>query len=376
MSRAAAPIAFVSCVLACTLLSGCAAPGDPRPRHPVMPVAIADLAASQSGSAVVLTFSLPNQSTDHESLAEPPAIEIYRAALPPGATPDRKTPWRLVYTIPTERVDSYVRGNRVEFRDPLTPDDLGRTAGSRLVYMVRTSASKSRASNDSNYFAVRIYPAPGAPHDLRVSLTESAIEISWIEPFSSEAPAPAGYRVYRAELEAREEAAAQDLSQVKLKSAIELAGSSSSPEFRDTHFEFGRTYLYKVRAIAQFGSDLVESADSAPAVVTPRDTFPPGAPVGLAAAVIPATSQASAYIELSWAISPEEDLAGYYVYRSGRDDTPGERINSEVLLSPTFRDMSVVSGRRYFYRVSAVDHAGNESPLSSAVQTEVSQSEQ
>ena len=275
-----------------------------------------------------------------------------------------------------ERVDSYVRGGRVEFRDPLTPDDLGRTAGSHLVYMVRTRASKSRASDDSNFFAVRIYPAPGAPRDLRVSVTESAIDLSWIEPFSPEAPAPAGYRVYRAELEPGEEAAAQDLSQVKLKSAIELAGSSSSPDFRDTHFEFGRTYLYMVRAIAQFGSDLVESADSAPAVVTPRDTFPPAAPVGLEAAVIPATSQASAYVELSWAISPEEDLAGYNVYRSGRDDTPGERINSEILPSPTFRDISVVSGRRYFYRVSAVDHAGNESPLSSAVQIEVSQSEQ
>ena len=376
MSRAAAPILFISCVLACTLLLGCAAPGDPSPRHPVVPVAIADLAARQSGSAVVLTFSLPHQSMDHESLAEAPAIEIYRAALPPGATPDRKTPWRLVYTIPPQRVDSYVRGDRVEFRDPLTPEDLGRTAGSRLIYMVRTSASKGRTSDDSNFFAVPIYLAPGAPRDLRVSVAESAIDLSWIEPFSPEAPAPSSYRVYRAELEPGEETAAQDLSQVKLKSAIELAGSSSSPDFRDTHFEFGRTYLYMVRAVAQFGSDLVESADSAPAVVTPRDTFPPTAPVGLEAAVIPATSQAPAYVELSWAISPEEDLAGYNVYRSGRDDTPGERINSEILPSPTFRDISVVSGRHYFYCVSAVDHAGNESPLSSALQTEISQSEQ
>ena len=110
MSRAAAPIALVFWVLACALLAGCAAPGEPTPRHPVIPVAVADLAARQSGSEVVLTFSLPHQSTDHESLAEPPAIEIYRAALPPGATPDRKTPWRLVYTIPSERVDSYVKG--------------------------------------------------------------------------------------------------------------------------------------------------------------------------------------------------------------------------------------------------------------------------
>jgi hypothetical protein len=372
MNRAAALVAFVSCVLACALIAGCAAPGDPSPRHPVIPVAIIDLAARQSGSGVVLTFSLPHQSTDHQSLAEPPAIEIYRAALSPGAPPDGRTPWRLVYTIPSERVDSYVNGDRIEFRDPLTPDDLGRTAGAPLAYMVRTRAVKSRASDDSNVFTARIFPAPEAARKLHASVTESAIALSWGESLATgTAPKATGYRVYRAEIEPGEESALQDLSQAKLKSPVTMQGSSSSPEFSDTHFEFGRTYLYTVRAIAQFGPDSIESADSTPAVVTPRDTFPPAVPVGLEAAVIPATPEAPAHVELSWAISSEGDLAGYYVYRSDRDDTPGERISREILPSPTFRDISVVPGRRYFYRVSAVDRAGNESPLSSTVQTEV-----
>ena len=242
--------------------------------------------------------------------------------------------------------------------------------------MVRTRAVKSRASDDSNFFTVHIYPPPGAPRDLRVSVTESAIDAYLDRTVSQQSPAPAGYRVYRAEIEPGEEAAAQDLSQVKLKSAMELAGSSSSPDFQRFAFRIRTNLSVHGSSVAQFGSDSVESADSAPAVVTPRDTFPPAAPVGLEAAIIPATPQAPAYVELSWAISPEEDLAGYYVYRSDREDTPGERINSEILPSPAFRDISVVPGRRYFYRVSAVDRAGNESPLSSAVQTEVSQCEQ
>src|SRR6266550_4323900 len=140
MSRAAAQVAFVFCVLACVLVIGCAAPGEPSARHPVIPAAITDLAARQSGSAVVLTFSLPQESTDHESLAEAPTIEVYRAGLPPGATPSRKIAWRMVYTIPSERVDSYVNADRMEFWDPLTPDNLGQTAGSPLTYMVRTRA--------------------------------------------------------------------------------------------------------------------------------------------------------------------------------------------------------------------------------------------
>jgi predicted phage tail protein len=158
---------------------------------------------------------------------------------------------------------------------------------------------------------------------------------------------------------------------VKLKSPMELLGPSSSADFSDSHFEFGKTYLYAVRSVAQFGSDAVESADSAPAAVTPRDIFSPAEPRGLEAAIIPVTPQAPAYVELSWAISSEGDLAGYHVYRSDSEDTPGDRINNEILPSPAFRDISIVPGRRYFYRVSAVDRAGNESPKSSAVQTEV-----
>jgi fibronectin type 3 domain-containing protein len=87
--------------------------------------------------------------------------------------------------------------------------------------------------------------------------------------------------------------------------------------------------------------------------------------------VVPATPQASAYVELSWAINPEADLAGYLVYRGDAEDAPGERVSMETLPSPTFRDISVLPGRRYFYRVSAVDRAGNESPRSSAVAAEI-----
>jgi hypothetical protein len=194
------------------------------------------------------------------------------------------------------------------------------------------------------------------------------VVLSWTEAAAPPGASSLAYRVYRGETKSAPEAAVQDLSQAKLKTPLELAGSSDSPEFHDMNFQFGKTYQYTVRSVAQFGPDSVESTDSAPAVVTTRDVFPPAAPGGLEIAIVPATSQASAYVELSWAISSEADLAGYNVYRNDREDTPGERINRELLLSPTFRDISVMPSGRYFYRVSAVDRAGNESPKSSAVQ--------
>jgi fibronectin type 3 domain-containing protein len=76
-------------------------------------------------------------------------------------------------------------------------------------------------------------------------------------------------------------------------------------------------------------------------------------------------------VELTWTINTEPDLAGYNVYRSDEGDTPGQKLNSETLLVPTFRDISVVPGKSYFYRVRAVDQSGNESALSPTVEAQV-----
>jgi hypothetical protein len=336
-----------------------------------VPAAVADLAARQVGGEIELTFTLPARSTDREALAERPSVEIYRATLPSGTTVDRKTLWSLAYTIPSERVDSYERANRIEFRDPLAPTALAHPEGFPLTYTVRTRAVRARASENSNVLTLRIYPPPPAPGEVRTAVTESAIALSWNETAAPQGATFGGYRIYRATMELGQEGAAADASQPKMKSPPELAGSSSTPDYRDLHFVFGETYLYTVRSIAAYGTDLVESADSVPAMVTPRDIFPPAAPLGLELAIMPATPQTAAYIELSWAISPEMDLAGYRVYRSGSEDTRGDPLNTELLPSPSFRDMSVMPGRRYFYRVSAVDRAGNESPTGLAVPADV-----
>jgi hypothetical protein len=371
MIRAAAPLALAFCLIASALAAGCAAPGEPTARHPVVPVAVTDLTARQYGNAFALTFTLPTRSMYREALAEHPTIEIYRAALPPGAAPDKKTAWRLAFTIPSEQVDPYLKAGHIEFHDPLTADDLARAAGSSMAYKVRTRAGRARASEDSNIVMARVYPAPEAPRDVHAEVTESAVVVTWAEAALPPGASSRAYRVYRGVLETDQQNPPQDVSTAKLKTSLELLGPSPSAEFRDVHFEFGLPYIYTVRNVAQFGTDFVESADSAPAFVTPRDIFPPAAPTGLEITMIPATNQAPAYIELSWAISPEGDLAGYSVYRSDAEEAPGERVSTEILPSPTFRDISVLPGSRYYYRVSALDRAGNESPRSSAVQADV-----
>jgi fibronectin type 3 domain-containing protein len=81
-------------------------------------------------------------------------------------------------------------------------------------------------------------------------------------------------------------------------------------------------------------------------------------------AFVPAVAGMPAYLDLSWSTNAATDIAGYNVYRSEEPSRPGTRLNSELLLTPSFRDMNAVLGHTYFYTVTAVDRSGNESPAS------------
>jgi len=126
-------------------------------------------------------------------------------------------------------------------------------------------------------------------------------------------------------------------------------------------------FAVSVRSVAQYPGVQIESLDSNFATITPKDVFPPPAPQDLVAAFVPAAGETAAYLDLSWSISAATDIAGYNVYRSEEASGPGTRVNSELLLTPAFRDMNVAPGRHYLYTVTAVNRAGNESPESAAI---------
>jgi len=342
-----------------------------------LPKPVADLAARQQGSSVILTFTLPKKSDENETLAEPPAIEIFRAERPAGTSAKMTT--QLIYTVPSTLVGTYLRDGRIEFLDPLKPETL---RGQEVVYMIRTRASTKRASADSNVVSVRTLPVPAPPAGVHVSaLKESAIELAWTPPQESVTGGIAGYRVYRGELAADAPTpppGVTDLSKLKMAVPSSLLGPAASTSFRDSDFAFGVTYIYIVRSVADEQGQPVESSDSAALIVTPKDRFPPTAPQRLVAVPIrdeQATGGAPGVIELSWDINQEPDLEGYWVYRSEQPGTPGERINTKLLLTPTFRDITAVLGKQYTYRVTAVDRSGNESSLSSPVTAAVPQRE-
>jgi fibronectin type 3 domain-containing protein len=69
-------------------------------------------------------------------------------------------------------------------------------------------------------------------------------------------------------------------------------------------------------------------------------------------------------------------LAGYRVYRSETEGTRGPSLTPELQPTPTYRDANVRPGQRYWYTVTALDRAGNESTDSAAVAAEIPQSSQ
>jgi fibronectin type 3 domain-containing protein len=170
------------------------------------------------------------------------------------------------------------------------------------------------------------------------------------------------YSVYRGELDpSSSEAAAGDLSKAVWKAPFQQIGKSENNAYSDTALDFGRTYLYVVRSVTQAERAQLESADSVPAIVTPRDVFPPAAPQNVVIASLPGAAAGSESVELSWSIGVETDLAGYRIYRSEEEGTRGDLLTPELLLAPAYRDNSVAIGHHYWYTITAVDRFNNES---------------
>ncbi len=90
-------------------------------------------------------------------------------------------------------------------------------------------------------------------------------------------------------------------------------------------------------------------------------------------ALLPGSAPGTFVVELSWSINLETDLAGYRVYKSEQEGTKGQLVNADLLPTPAVRDTSVEPDHRYWYTVTAVDRAGNESPPCAPAVVEVTQ---
>jgi hypothetical protein len=379
-----------ACLFFLFLLSGCASPGEPVTRRPPIPAAIGDLTVAQSGNTVLLSFALPRETVERKPLEHPPAIEVYRgfsstAAAPPASPP----PPALLLTIPSDLVDHYAFQGRALVPDDLTQEILREHAGEFAVYMIRTSISARRPSENSNLASVRVQPAPEPIADLQAQVIHSVVLLTWTPPQKTPigvAPPVKAYRIYRVEIPPAapthpappskaaptpQASASTPTGGEQPRLRPERIAETGSPRYDDSQVVLGRTYQYVVRSVVEYAGEELESSESNQVEITVRNLVPPSAPQGLVVILVPAREGTPAYLDLSWAINPETDVGGYNVYRSEQQGGLGTRLNSELLPTPTFSDMSALPSRRYFYSVTAVDRSGNESSPSATVSGEL-----
>ena len=106
----------------------------------------------------------------------------------------------------------------------------------------------------------------------------------------------------------------------------------------------------------------IESDPSAPVCITPKDTFPPAAPKGLAAV------GSAGVINLIWDASTEADLAGYVILRAEAPGATLQPLVKDPIKETRYADRTTRANVRYVYAIVAVDKAGNRSVPSNRVE--------
>jgi hypothetical protein len=385
------------------VLAGCAAMGPPRPPSLQLPKPPADLRAARKGDKVVLTWTVPVLTTDHQTVRSSGATRICRGMLPVlkecGTAVGEAAPVASAATPPgNERASRPLPhgsgsksngGQKVvaSYTDALFSGSIHPEMFGFASYAVEVLNANGRGAGPSNSVRVPLAQTLPAPADFGAQVTGQGVVLSWTaapggpvhaqvlvspqsrvgEPVPSGAegsPAPTRpvvsyvYRVYR-----RTEG-----SKATLLGDVPVLGERNL-SLTDASIEWEQTYYYHVEAVTVVSGDVavdhkkieIEGDDSAEVKVFAHDVFPPAVPAELQA-VFSGPGQSLA-IDLVWAPVTDMDLAGYNVYRHEAGGA-AVKVNGELVKTPAYRDANVATGKKYLYSVSAVDVRGNESARS------------
>ncbi|MER3429398.1 MAG: hypothetical protein C4334_15165 [Pyrinomonas sp.] len=337
-----APLLIASALL----LSACGKRRPPLPPVQRAPQRTELLSGVQQGPQVILSWPAPRSPLQR--------IDIYRLVEPldaPLPLTEEEFAARASI-IGYLSADQLARaGQTITYTDPLrlTPRPV------RLRYAIRYVNRAGQPGPFSNFLLLE--PASRVPMPPTISdvvQSEQAITIRWTAPTANvDGSAPAnllGYNIYRS---SNAEPALQPLNQQLL----------TTTSFVDRNFRFGEDYTYVVRAVtADSQGNQVESLNSNAVRVSPRDIYPPSAPTAVTIAAAPGR------ISIFFPANPERDVVAYQIYRALDPSLPKERWTKLARITrTTFQDENVVAGVRYYYYVTAIDAAGNESPPSEVV---------
>jgi hypothetical protein len=378
------------------VLVGCAAMGPPRPPSLELPKPPADLRAARKGDKVVLTWSVPTLTTDHQTARSLGATRICRGSEPvlkecgtpvgeaaPGAhtSSSLPEPERASRPLPHGPGSKASTKQKVaaSYTDNLFSGSVRAETFGFASYAVEVLNANGRGAGVSNSVRVPLARTLPAAADFSARVTGQGVVLSWgaapvsaqplvtpqdrtgESPAPTQAAAPARtaasylYRVYR-----RIEG-----GKANLVGEVPVVGETNL-SLTDSSIEWEQTYYYHVEAVTVLAGDdaadhkkiEIEGDDSAEVKVFAHDVFPPAVPAELQA-VFSGPGQSPA-IDLVWAPVADLDLAGYNVYRH-EAGSAAVKLNRDPVKTPAYRDGKVAAGKSYSYAVSAVDVRGNES---------------
>lgn len=346
-------LAFTLCAL--LIANGCGKRTPPLP--PVERVGQrAEISAFQRGNRIILSWRMPARNASETSLLNINRADIYRLAEPLESNltlseEEFASRSSVIASVPISETDFALQ--RLTYTDALE------LAGQpiRLRYALRFVNSSGQKAAFSNFLLIEPAAKIAArPELLTGTVTQNEIRLTWKAPEANvDGSRPVnilGYNLYRSN-SANEPA--------KILNAAPLTDT----DYTDNFFEFGSNYFYFVRAVSLGGNgEPVESTESDPLKISPKDVFPPSAPSAITIAAAPNN------LSLFFAVNPEKDVAGYKIFRSndlGLPKSEWKLLTPELIISNTFQDTAVESGKTYYYFLQAVDKAGNVSEASEIV---------
>ncbi len=221
-------------------------------------------------------------------------------------------------------------------------------------YRVAAYDGASNQSEASASVAVTVVDgiAPSVPGGVQVAATGLDAQVTWTA--STDNIAIGGYRVFRG---ATSNFVADESS---------VVGTVSETSFAEAGLTEGDHY-YRVAAVDTAGNVSAASAAVKATAVAP-DTVAPSVPGGVAA------SASAASVALSWSASTDNvGVSGYSVFRGASAGFVADAASKVADVTGTsYTDAGLAAGT-YFYRVVAVDAAGNASAASDAVQSTIAE---
>ena len=318
-------VSLWTCLCAASLfLWGCGYIGEPLPPLLNIPGRAENLTAVERGSNIIVHLTLPVYTTEGVVLKQNVHLDLRIGPKPSGAF--NAAAWAA--GARPEGGETIAHG-AAAYQIPATP-----WIGHEVAIAVKVIGANGRDAGWSAPAALAVVAPPEQPRDLKAEAVPQGVRLTWHGSGNA-------FVVLRHGEKEHEYA--------KL-------GQSDKPEYLDNTAEFGKPYSYAVQAVVKAGEGEAQSELSNDANITPLDTFPPAAPVGLAA--VPSTAS----IELVWERNSEPGVIGYKVYRA-LGNGPFALLADGVTL-PAFSDRKIESGKAYRYAVSAVKNNQAESKLS------------